>query len=160
MSRNGDALALRYAREHRAGEDHHNRVVGEGHNYMDSWNLVAMVQSPDVLVQIDSALEECDCHLQQVKNEADAAEWLKNGDWDGVLLEVNSPEQGFSACTRLRQVWRGPLIVLVSHEASGDIVKGYESGIDAHIVIPFDARELVARVTAVLRRDRSKRMLS
>lgn len=119
-----------------------------------------MVQSPDVLMQIDSALEESGCHLQQVRDEADAAEWLKDGNWDGVLLELNSREQDFSACTRLRQVWRGPLIVLVSHEASGDIVKGYESGIDAYIVVPFDARELVARVCAVLRRGRSNRVLS
>lgn len=119
-----------------------------------------MVHSPDVLLELDSALGECDCRLLQVRDEADAAERLKHGDWDGVLLEVNSPGQGFASCAYLRRFWHGPLIVLVSREASGDVVKGYESGMDAHLVIPFDARELVARVTAVLRRGRATRLIS
>lgn len=119
---------------------------------MASWNLLYAINSAEVRAEIVATFREQGCHLKQVE-EDDLARALEAGDWDAVLVEVRGREhQDFRICTHIRQFWHGPLIILVHEELSGDVVRAYERGADAHVVIPFDPRELVARVKGVLRR--------
>jgi two-component system OmpR family response regulator len=61
-------------------------------------------------------------------------------------------EDGFSLCRQLRATSRIPVIMLTAVEDHVDRVVGPEIGADDYLVKPFDARELLARVKAVLRR--------
>ena len=72
---------------------------------------------------------------------------------DLVILDVNMPgEDGFSIARRLRNA--GPIGVIMLTAKSGlvDRVVGLEIGADDYVAKPFDLRELLARVRAVLRR--------
>lgn len=72
---------------------------------------------------------------------------------DLVILDVTLPgEDGFSLCKRLRAASEVPIIMLTAMADHVDRVVGLEIGADDYLVKPFDARELLARVKAVLRR--------
>ena len=70
-----------------------------------------------------------------------------------VLLDLMLPDgNGMDWLRRLRRTSRLPVIILSSHDDAIDHIVGLEMGADAYIDKPFSAREVVARVRAVLRR--------
>ena len=72
---------------------------------------------------------------------------------DLVLLDVMLPDgSGFDVLRELRSRARFPVIMLTARGEEADRVAGLELGADDYVVKPFSARELVARVRAVLRR--------
>lgn len=72
---------------------------------------------------------------------------------DLVLLDLMLPGvDGLTLCRRIRQVGDIPVIMLTARAEDADKVVGLEVGADDYVTKPFNARELVARVRAVLRR--------
>jgi two-component system, OmpR family, response regulator len=70
-----------------------------------------------------------------------------------VLLDLGLPgEDGFTIARRLREHWRCGLVIVTGRGDSIDKVVGLEVGADDYVTKPFDLRELLARVKAVLRR--------
>lgn len=92
-----------------------------------------------------------------VKSERDgrrALDLASQEDFDLVLLDVMLPTvDGFWVCREMRSKdKRTPIVMLTAKAETADIVIGLESGADDYITKPFDMRELLARVHAVLRR--------
>jgi DNA-binding response OmpR family regulator len=78
---------------------------------------------------------------------------LAQGGPDLVLLDVMLPDgSGYDVCRRLRESSRVPIIMLTARGEETDRIVGLELGADDYIVKPFSAREVVARIRAVLRR--------
>lgn len=74
---------------------------------------------------------------------------------DLVLLDLMLPgKDGYQVCREIRQQGDVPVIILSAKGETFDKVLGLELGADDYIIKPFDAKELVARVKAVLRRTR------
>ena len=72
---------------------------------------------------------------------------------DLVLLDVMLGDgSGFDVCREIRQKSRVPIIMLTARGEELDRVIGLELGADDYVVKPFSARELVARIRAVMRR--------
>jgi len=72
-----------------------------------------------------------------------------------VVLDVMLPGlDGFSVCQRIRRRHTVSIILLTARTAEDDRVFGLDVGADDYVTKPFGARELVARVKAVLRRAR------
>ncbi|MCG7336175.1 response regulator transcription factor [Sporosarcina sp. ACRSM] len=70
-----------------------------------------------------------------------------------VLLDVMMPDlDGWEVCKKIRELSTIPVIMLTARSDKSDLVKGLEFGADDYITKPFDERELVARVNALLRR--------
>ena len=70
-----------------------------------------------------------------------------------VLLDLGLPgEDGFAIARQLREHWRCGLVIVSGRDAAVDKVVGLEVGADDYVTKPFDLRELLARVKAVLRR--------
>lgn len=81
---------------------------------------------------------------------------LQREDVDLVLLDVMLPgEDGFSVCGRLRASANMPIIMLTALGDDIDRIIGLEIGADDYVTKPFNSRELVARIRALLRRVRS-----
>jgi len=75
---------------------------------------------------------------------------------DLVLLDIGLPDgSGFDVCRELRGRSSTPIIMLTARGEESDRVAGLELGADDYVVKPFSAREVVARVRAVLRRAES-----
>lgn len=77
---------------------------------------------------------------------------------DLVVLDLMLPEvDGFEVCRRLRQGGNDlPIIMLTARDDDVDKIVGLELGADDYVTKPFNPRELVARVRAVLRRFERK----
>ena len=72
---------------------------------------------------------------------------------DMVLLDVMMPRlDGWEVCRRIRKQGDTPVIMLTAKGETFDKVLGLELGADDYIVKPFDSKEVVARIKAVLRR--------
>jgi two-component system response regulator RegX3 len=72
---------------------------------------------------------------------------------DLVLLDVMLPDgSGYDVCRELRSGSTVPIIMLTARGEETDRIVGLELGADDYIVKPFSAREVVARIRAVLRR--------
>lgn len=72
---------------------------------------------------------------------------------DLVLLDLGLPgEDGFEVARRLRERWRCGLVIVTGRGDAVDKIVGLEIGADDYVTKPFDLRELVARIKAVLRR--------
>ena len=70
-----------------------------------------------------------------------------------VLLDLGLPgEDGFAIARQLREHWRCGLVILTGRGDPVDKVVGLEVGADDYVTKPFDLRELLARIKAVLRR--------
>ncbi len=84
---------------------------------------------------------------------ADALELAKRLRPDLVLLDVMLPDgSGYDVCRELRARSQVPIIMLTARGEETDRVVGLELGADDYVVKPFSARELAARIRAVLRR--------
>ncbi|MFJ7732098.1 response regulator transcription factor [Lysinibacillus sp. NPDC097231] len=82
-----------------------------------------------------------------------AIEILKTEKINLVLLDIMMPEMdGWEVCEAIRDFSKVPIIMLTARTDKLDLVKGLNSGADDYITKPFNDRELVARVNAVLRR--------
>jgi DNA-binding response OmpR family regulator len=80
---------------------------------------------------------------------------LKNGQSDILILDVMLPEMdGFAVCRKVRESSRIPIIMLTARGEVTDRIVGLELGADDYLSKPFEPRELVARIQAVLRRGK------
>lgn len=94
-------------------------------------------------------------HCIKKKSASEALEYLEKQSVDLILLDVMMPEMdGWEACKEIRKNWDIPVIMLTAMSEKHDIVKGLKTGADDYISKPFDEDELVARIEAVLRRNR------
>ena len=83
---------------------------------------------------------------------------------DMVLLDIMLPVMdGWAVCAHIREKGKTPIIMLTAKSDVGDRITGLEMGADDYLVKPFEMKELLARINAVLRRteipnDTSKKL--
>ena len=74
-----------------------------------------------------------------------------------IILDVMMPKMdGLEVCRRIRKLGNTPVMMLTAKGETFDKVLGLELGADDYMVKPFDAKEVVARIKAVLRRTAAK----
>jgi two-component system copper resistance phosphate regulon response regulator CusR len=83
-------------------------------------------------------------------------------EYDLVILDVMLPlKDGHAVCRELRAAgFRSPILMLTARDAVDDRVAGLDSGADDYLTKPFDFKELLARLRALLRRPRELRAAS
>ena len=87
-------------------------------------------------------------------NGREALEILKNEDIHLVLMDIMMPEMdGITAMLKIREVSNVPVILLTAKSEVNDRITGLEMGADDYLVKPFEMKELMARINAVLRRS-------
>jgi two-component system OmpR family response regulator len=95
-------------------------------------------------------------HAFRVTDAADGREMmqvLEDGRFDLVVLDLMLPgEDGLSLCRRVRASSSLPIIMLTAMGEETDRIVGLEMGADDYLPKPFNPRELLARIRAVLRR--------
>ena len=91
------------------------------------------------------------------RNGKEAVELFKSEAPSIVILDVMMPEMdGWQVCREIRRVSNIPIIMLTAKGETFDKELGLELGADDYMVKPFDPKELIARVKAVLRRSETK----
>ncbi len=83
-----------------------------------------------------------------------ALEIWRNGGIDLLILDIMMPKKdGVTVCREIRKESKTPIIMLTAKGETFDKVLCFELGADDYVVKPFENKELVARVKAVLRRS-------
>ena len=76
---------------------------------------------------------------------------------DLVLLDVIMPDlNGLRVCQSLRSISQVPIVMLTAKAQESEILHGFDVGADDYLTKPFSAKELIARVRAVLRRTNQR----
>ena len=84
-----------------------------------------------------------------------AVEQFQNKTPDLILLDIMLPKMdGWQVCREIRKSSSVPIIMLTAKGETFDKVLGLELGADDYVVKPFDAKEVMARIKAVLRRTK------
>ncbi len=79
----------------------------------------------------------------------------EKGAYDLILLDLMLPGiDGMEICRRIRRQGSTPVIMLTAKDSDVDTILGLEMGADDYVTKPFNMRELIARVRAVLRRSK------
>ena len=92
--------------------------------------------------------------LVQATRPSEGLARLGEGGFDAAILDVMLPEMdGFELCRTIRRSSRVPIVMLTARGDVMDRVVGLELGADDYLPKPFEPRELLARVQAVLRRS-------
>lgn len=91
--------------------------------------------------------------VESVNDGASGLERAKSGAFDLLTLDVMLPKlNGFEVLRELRKVSKIPVLMLTARGDDTDKIVGLENGADDYLPKPFNPRELVARIRAVLRR--------
>lgn len=86
-------------------------------------------------------------------NGFDAVQMFSSENPDLVLLDIMLPQlDGWQVCREIRKTSEKPIIMLTAKDEIFDKVLGLELGADDYVTKPFDTKEIVARIKAVLRR--------
>lgn len=93
--------------------------------------------------------------VMEAVNGMQAVEVARKQNFDLIIMDVMMPElDGFSACREIRKESQTPVIMLSARGEEYDKIHGFELGVDDYVVKPFSPKELMMRVTAVLKRSR------
>lgn len=126
----------------------------------ESTKVVAVVDDePDILELVSIHLQKSGYQVKQFSDASHFFEFLKKSIPDLVLLDLMLPDaDGFEVCKYMRREDKFrtiPVIMLTARGEEMDKVLGLELGADDYITKPFSPRELMARVKAVLRREKN-----
>jgi DNA-binding response OmpR family regulator len=78
-------------------------------------------------------------------------------EFDLIIMDVMMPElDGFSACKEIRKFCSTPIIMLSARGEEYDKIHGFELGSDDYVVKPFSPKELMMRVSAVIKRTKGE----
>ena len=115
---------------------------------------IMIVDDDENIAELISLYLIKECFETQIVHDGEAALSLfPHFEPDLILLDLMLPGiDGYMVCREIRRTSQTPIIMLSAKGEVFDKVLGLELGADDYIIKPFDAKELVARVKAVLRR--------
>ncbi len=98
-------------------------------------------------------LSESGYRVTAAKDAAEARQLLASLDFDFIVLDVMMPgEDGFSLTKSIRETSSVPILLLTARGESIDRIEGLERGADDYLAKPFEPRELLLRISTILRR--------
>ena len=117
-------------------------------------SILLVEDESDVVNFIKKGLGEESFHVSVAFNGVDGLKMAQDNQYDIILLDIKKPEKnGIEVCKEIRS--RGittPILFLTALNTSDNIALGLNSGADDYLVKPFKFNELIARISAILRR--------
>jgi DNA-binding response OmpR family regulator len=116
---------------------------------------ILIVEDNQILSKyIKSSLENQGYSVDSSYNGFDAEKKILSTDYDLIVLDVMIPgKDGISLCNDLRKNGnKSKILMLTAKSDIEDKIKGLDSGVDDYITKPFDIRELLSRIRAIIRR--------
>jgi two-component system OmpR family response regulator len=122
---------------------------------METLSRIAVVEDdPEISRMMVSFMTDHGFDVSSARSGRDLDRVMSSGKIDCVILDVGLPgEDGLSICRRLRGKSSVPIIMVTARGTETDRIVGLELGADDYLPKPFNPRELVARVKAVIRRS-------
>jgi two-component system KDP operon response regulator KdpE len=118
--------------------------------------ILIIDDEPRVVQLVRAVLEAVDYEVVAAMGGESGIEAAALEQPDLILLDIRLPRgpDGYEVCERIREFSDVGVIMLTAKARHEDILQGFDAGADDYLTKPFNAKELVARVQAVLRRTR------
>lgn len=122
-------------------------------------HILVVDDEPSLVKGLRLSLEQEGFQVTTATDGREALTKFKAGAFDLIVLDLMLPEvDGLAVCRQIRQTDMTPIIMLTAKADDFDKVLGLELGADDYLTKPFNTRELLARIRAILRRaDRPTR---
>ncbi len=120
-------------------------------------HILVVDDDADIRQLVGDYLRRNGLRVSQAADGREMRALLETSDVDLIVLDVMMPgEDGLSLCRNLRAGKHRavPVVMLTARDDETDRIIGLEMGADDYVVKPFSSRELLARITAVIRRAR------
>jgi len=116
--------------------------------------ILVVDDEPRVVRLVSEVLKAVGYQVIAANSGKSAVEMVALEQPDLVLLDILLPQgpDGYEVCRRIREFSDVPVIMLTAKALETDMLHGFDVGADDYLTKPFSAKELVARVKAVLRR--------
>ncbi|CAH8718858.1 response regulator transcription factor [Paenibacillus thiaminolyticus] len=123
---------------------------------MESANILAVDDEIGILKLLEITLrKENFTHIDTASTGKGALQRIKEKAYDIILLDIMLPDiSGFELCTEMRKHTNAPIIFISARSTDFDKLTGLGIGGDDYITKPFNPMEVVARIKAILRRQR------
>lgn len=90
----------------------------------------------------------------QAENGMEAIYKCREGKYDLIIMDVMMPKlDGFSAVKEIKKISDTPVIMLSARSEEYDKLFGFELGVDDYVVKPFSPKEVMARISAIIKRN-------
>jgi len=121
---------------------------------MTEYNLAIVDDDQEIRELLTDLLQQYGYNAFSASCGAELYQLLEKEKIDLIVLDIRMPgEDGFSICQHIRKTSLVPIIMLTANGEEMDRIIGLEMGADDYLPKPFNPRELVARIKAVLRRS-------
>jgi len=126
---------------------------------MTGERILVVDDEANIVDLVSLYLERDGFQVESASDGVSAFEKIQANEPSLVVLDIMLPEMdGFEVCRKTRVISEVPIIMLTARDEDFDKIVGLELGADDYLTKPFNPRELVARVKAILRRsDRRKK---
>ena len=120
-------------------------------------HVLVIDDDQDIRTLLGKYLEGAGYRVTLAEDGSELADLIKQCHFDLIILDIMLPgEDGYALCRTVRQSSNVPIIMLTAMgEADYERIVGLETGADDYMAKPFNPRELIARIKAVLRRSQS-----
>ncbi|ANY75981.1 DNA-binding response regulator [Paenibacillus ihbetae] len=115
--------------------------------------ILIIDDEPNIREVLVSYLQREQYRTLEAADGKEALEHLRDERIDLIILDLLLPDmEGEQLCARIRSFSPVPILMLTAKSAASSRLKGFSSGADDYVLKPFDPREVLARVKAILRR--------
>ncbi len=129
----------------------------EAPKLQNSTTVLLVEDHAELAATVGAFLESKDYVVDYAQDGNSALSLAAAQTFDAIVLDVMLPgKNGVEVCRELRQTHRSctPILMLTARDTLDDKLAGFEAGCDDYLVKPFDMPELVARIEALVRRER------
>ena len=117
------------------------------------YKILVVDDEPKIREVIKEYAEFSGFEVTEAEDGMSAVGLCKLNDYDLIVMDIMMPKlDGFSACKEIRKTKDIPTIMLSARGEEYDKINGFELGIDDYVVKPFEPKEIIARIKAVMRR--------
>ena len=116
--------------------------------------LLIVDDNSEIRESLTEYLEKNGLKCETAEDAQTARDKLATNDYQLVILDIMMPgEDGLSLCRYIHESSQTPVILLTAMDEETDRIIGLEVGADDYLSKPFNPRELLARIKAILRRE-------
>ncbi len=125
----------------------------KGRSFAERSHILVVDDDERICTLVSRFLSEQGFIVMSAGNAAEARAMIESFEFDALVVDVMMPgETGLELTTSLRQRINVPVLMLTALGEMEDKLAGFESGADDYLPKPFEPRELVMRLQAILRR--------
>ena len=122
-------------------------------------NILLIEDDLDMQTLICDYLQNYDFHVEAFSKPIEALTYLEQNrdEYSVVVLDLMLPQMdGFDVCKKIKQISTVPIIISSARGEISDKILGFDLGADDYLAKPYEPRELVLRINAILRREINK----